>query len=407
MALNLAYSFSRIQAFDCPRRFDKVYLKKQYEPSTVPAESGNIAHDVMRYYLTWLYKNKRTSNDKILDQSVVRVIFEKDEYKKWPPEMSQEDRDTCAHNCQEMFKGSSFAIEPNVRQHWLEQRITFDKDWKILPEKAWFQKKGVYFRAILDWGYIPTDEDTLYIIDHKSGWGEPDPGQLPYYAWSGFAGLGVHKVVERIGIKFHWIAQNNRIDDMGFFDIKDLKDIRKRIDSKVKEIEANNKWDPVAGPSCAYCGFSGDCPAVDTSWLEVTDKKSPSKAFVLDTMEKAERGLEILVLAKARLGDLEKALATYYHDHGEIKAAGKIFESRDKEAWKLIDSFGIQKALQSLGVHPSDLLQYTGMSKSKLWDVLTETGLKRHYGKLTEKFGEINSETQNPKVYVAKKEVKR
>jgi len=407
MALNLAYSFSRIQAADCPRRFKKLYLDKAYEPSTVPAETGGMVHEAMKYYLGWLYKNKRVSNPEILAQSVVRCIFEKDEYKKWPHDMSQEDRDEVSHKAQELVKDTSFSIDPNARKHWIEQKIVFDKDWKVLPAKAWFNKTGVYFRAILDWAYIPMNEDTLYVIDHKSGWGEPDPGQLPYYAWSGFAGLGVHKVAKRIGIKFHWVAQNDKIEDMGFFEIADLKDIRERIDSRIIEIESMTEFPSVAGPSCSYCGFSGDCPSVDLSWVEVVDKKAPAPSFVLDTMEKAEKGLELLILAKARLRELEEALGTFYRDHGPIKAAGKIFESRVKTAWMLMDHYGIQKALKDLGVHPTDILKYTGLSKTKLWNILTENKLKRHYGDLTKLYGEENSEDQEPRAYVAEKEVKR
>jgi len=405
MPLNLSYSFSRIQAFACPFRFRKLYIEKAYEPPSVVAVVGQIAHEIMKEYLSWLYENRRMLSQAVLNQCAARVCTGMDRQNKWPSNFNEEDKQKVMEtidNLVEELEGAEFKIDPNVRAYWTEQRLAFDRRWNLLPEDAWFEKE-VYFRAIIDWAWVPYDENTLVVVDHKSGWGDPDPAQLPYYAWAGYVGLGKEHGINRVSVKLNFLAKGAKIEEGGFYNPNDLFQIRDDIYSTIREIAFNENWDPKPGAQCSYCGFTVECPAVNSSWLEISGNKvTPTEAFTIDSPQKAEKALELLVLVQSRLKELEKALGDWIAEHGPVKAAGKVMEQREQEKWLLTDPYGLQRALMDYGIHPSDILASTGISKTALYSLLKNHKAQRHHRELLEKFGAVNVELQKPRIYVAK-----
>ncbi|MBW1998587.1 MAG: PD-(D/E)XK nuclease family protein [Deltaproteobacteria bacterium] len=404
MPLNLAYSFSRIQAFACPFRFHKLYIEKAHEPPSAIAVVGQVSHAIMKEYLAWLYENHRMFSLKVLDQCAARAFSEMDRRDKWPPGFTEEDKQEVMRAVDDLVAGiqdAEFSIDPNVRAYWTEQKLAFDRHWNLLPDDAWFEK-NVYFRAVIDWAWVPQDENTLVIVDHKSGWGDPDPHQLPYYAWAGYAGLGKEHGINRVSVKLNFLAKGAKIEEGGFYSPEDLLKVGEDIDATIEEIEFNEDWDPKPGAQCSYCGFTAECPAINSSWIQLAaSKAAPAQSFTIDSPQKAEKGLELLVLVQARLKELEKALNAWVVEHGPIKAAGKVMEQREVEKWLLTDPYGFQRALMDYGIHPSDILASTGISKSALYNLLKKHKAQRHYGELVEAYGAINRETRKPGVYNA------
>lgn len=400
MPLNLAYSFSRISDYDCKRRFAKKYIEKKKEPVTVIASIGRVGHDAMKTYINALYLRKVESDKDLLRKAVDHAIGQKDR-RGWPDHFSSIDIDNVKSSVIALFDSFVFNIDFNVKEAHVEKQLAFNSQWSLLGDSAWFETKGVYFRAILDWAYIPANENTLWIVDHKTGWGEPDESQLKYYALAAFAGIS--HTIERIGIKFHWIAQGGRMEDKGFFEPSDMVGIRDEVNTKIIEIENNTDWEtPTPGKYCDYCGFTEDCPAVQTSMKQITSGES----FQVNTKEAAEKALEMFILVNARLADLNKALQGYVRRNGPVSAAGKIMESRKKETWTLEDPYGLQKAMIRLGIHPTDIMASTGITVTNLKDLLKKHDVIRHLEKLQKNHGKLQESMGEIKPYVLKKKGK-
>jgi len=286
---------------------------------------------------------------------------------------------------------------------WIEQKLTFDKEWNVLPKDALFDTSGkVYFRAILDWATLKDRE--LDIIDHKSGYGTPDPEQLPVYAWCAVKGLmrPDHSgyPLDRVVVKHNLLAKQGQIKEATFYSPDEIDGLGANIDSAIQEIENNETWEPIPGKYCGYCGFTAECAATTKAFDTVAvAKRDP---LDIQTKEQAEKGLELFILAKARLGELEKALQGFVAKNGPISAAGKIMEARKKEDWNNVRVYDLLKSLEDLGIPASDVAAHVGLSKTKLGSLLKTQNKGRHLRPLMEAHGDLNTITKDPGVYVEK-----
>lgn len=379
----MAYSYSRLNAFKCRRRFKKLYIEKLKEPTTLPAEAGGLVHDVMKIYLNWLYKEEIPADLNYLREAIKHVQTTRDH----DPKAFDSAKDT-------LQNVETFRIDPKPRQFWIEQKLAFNDQWILLND--WFDPE-TYFRAIIDWTYIPADQKTLFIIDHKSGWNDPDPDQLPIYAICGFLALKETGLVDRIEIKWNMIAKD-RIIEGGYFTPDDLPAEIQKVDAQIREIELNEDWSPTAGHYCSYCGFREDCPALEKGMKDLM----VLPGVEVETMAQAEKLLEVLILAGERLKDLEKLLKKFVTDKGPVKALGKILEARTSEKWTEEDNFAIQKKLKGIGIHPIDVVNDFGFTETKLKNLLKKHGKSIFLNEILGRYGKTTAETNEPKIYVDK-----
>ena len=418
MGLGLAYSFSRIKAFDCPLRFKFLHLDKRKEPSGIPAIAGQIAHDMMARYLQWLYmeKDKTPANKPVKRLSMdalrasARAALDEAEY---PSEFTSQDVQDVRDIIQKILSRLNMVpggwLLPGivgVEDKWIEQRMVFDKNWNRLDDQQWFKASGIFFRAIIDWAYIDEETQSLCIVDHKSGWGQPDERQLPYYAWTGLKGL----CADRDDIKYVRVFFNTlptaTLEEVCYYTREDALELSHTIEKKVEEIENNTVWDAIPGESCKYCGFKNECPKMNKAWDDVAVIQRSEDS--IQTKEDAEKAFQLYLLVSDRLSELKNQLETWVRKNGSISAAGKVMVEKEAKRWNVTKPSLLIKKLNDIGLPPADVAMNLGFSESSLkrvlkaGDAITHASKIRYMEELKQACGE--TEKKDTQVKILKEE---
>jgi len=231
--MKMAYSYSHINTFKCPFRFNKRYIEGNKEPDGDAAEIGKAIHGLTaRYRMECIERSRRYIPGWFHDQVKTAVTHKTPEVRKG-----------IIDGIDKFVKGPGFHL-PIAKDYRVEEKWAFDTSWHLLD--SWFGDK-VFFRAIADFIAVG-DDGIVTIYDDKTGWAKGyDELQLKIYAWAVLRVLDTKtEPIEGVSLKFNLIGQG-KIEDKGFYSREEILYFRDEIMSKVAEIEKHEDW-TIANP---------------------------------------------------------------------------------------------------------------------------------------------------------------
>lgn len=203
-----SWSFSRYKDYEtCPARAKYKHIDKLKEPSAPAMERGMNIHKLAEDYTKGIIK-------------------------KLPLELK-------------LFKDQFEELRnshPMVEESW-----SFTSDW---TQTRWDDWANCAVRLKVDAACL--DEDTLYVIDHKTGKQREDHlEQLSLYA---LGGILVHPHVKHIHTQL-WYLDSGESQDEKFVS-KDLERLKKDWGQKTKAMLNDTTFAPKPGNQCRWCAFS-------------------------------------------------------------------------------------------------------------------------------------------------------
>jgi CRISPR/Cas system-associated exonuclease Cas4 (RecB family) len=139
-------------------------------------------------------------------------------------------------------------LNPNIIVK-TEQRFAIDGDF---CSDDWFSKK-VFFRGIFDRIDINENDNTIRIIDYKTGnKKKADTFQGQVYVWL------LSKVVDLSDYAMIVVAFEHVNSKSEYYQVKysDLPIIEQRIFETISEIENDESFHPKQNPMCTYCSYN-------------------------------------------------------------------------------------------------------------------------------------------------------
>ena len=229
------YSFSRINTYNqCPRKFKFQYIDKLgvFTPSKA-LDRGKLIHSLLEHNGD-LNKVMKTSdwaqirNNKVLTKDDIKEAIE-------------------TYNT---FKNSKIGkwIDSKT-QMFNELAIAMDKHLDIQDYNA----DNVLFRGYID--KVIRDEDTLILIDYKTGKYKPDMpwDQLMYYGIALFNSMPFDKI-----IMLNVFVDHQKVNKQ-ILRREDQKKYQKTLITNIAEIEKDTEFKKIETKLCEYCDFFSIC----------------------------------------------------------------------------------------------------------------------------------------------------
>ena len=232
----IALSYSRMENMQCPYRFYRLYIKKDFqEPMNAAAALGNKVHA-----LTAAYREHCISNGIKKDMDWFDKMEEDTDPKEWPREMI------------EKFKNSIFStIPPKVQWFCCEKTFKYDEDLNVLPDTVPYSK--IAFRLIPDFAFVRNHK--LYIEDDKTGKWDPGKGQSKIYPGLLLKALPPELEITEVAFRYNMILTNTPI----VYGPTEVKVAKREVAWVKKQIKAANEWTVFPKQFCKVCTFCKIC----------------------------------------------------------------------------------------------------------------------------------------------------
>jgi len=294
------YSYSRLKTYNtCPQKYKRIYIDGEKETSTIHSIIGNIVHEIICKYFTYMKDNKLREDYPEAREITAKIFFEGKLNPQYYPEI-----ENLVYNYI-----SNIQIDDNSKTIGLEVKLGIDKKY----EEIGFKSEDVYFRAILD--KIDQTDKTIIITDHKTGFRiEPDFFQMQVYAWI------LSKLLPEqthFKTKIHYIRYNQIFEKT--YTIEDLKKIEFIIENMITKIENDKDFIPTPSYSgCSNCWSAEKCPVKDSrlNWCRMPDQAQ-------------KVGTDIIML-ETQLKMKKQLLQDYISAFGPVKVNNETFEFRGK-----------------------------------------------------------------------------
>jgi CRISPR/Cas system-associated exonuclease Cas4 (RecB family) len=204
----------------CPAKFKYKVIDKLVEPPNAAMARGSDIHKKAEDFVTG-------------------------KLKKMPDELKLFEQEF------KLLKGQKIKI---VEDQW-----AFKADW---TDTVWNDWAGCWLRVKLDVAYVNVTHNALVPIDHKTGKYREEKNeeyllQLELYGLSGLLKYPTIDVVSpRLWYLDHGIIHPDpeKDDEIEYFR-KDLPDLKKRWEARVKPYFADKTFRPTPGAACTYCHF--------------------------------------------------------------------------------------------------------------------------------------------------------
>lgn len=405
---SMPFSPSRMEALECPFRFAKLYLEKQFEPTGEQAIIGKVFHS---WIVPYVYKCLELEINKLRDLSWLGML------NMALIENKADDSDTIRTKTQAMIQRliddpyweMPFKGKPDL--HALEQKWGFrfrkqrNEDREYLYPCGWFDT-NIDIRMIAD--LIWMEGHVLNIMDHKTGWGDPWEHQLDWYA------AGAYSRYEKapwdvLKIWYHWPGKGGYYEEVGFYTRENLPQVVDKVIGQVHDARKTEEFPACACRACSWCGFKAECPKIAESAQGLITIES--KAVVIPEGGKfeivdqgtAERALMACIMVGSRLEEIEQQLKDWVKINGPVSIGRQYMEQRTSNKWECTDPAGLMAVLQNdLNISMEKIAEVTGMSKSRLSDILRATKNKEQLGALMQQFGKTETITNEPRIYKGK-----
>jgi hypothetical protein len=364
-------SYSRLKDLACPFRFKALHVDKTHrEPETPAMIVGSVFHKAIAKYRQRCMKMGVPSDPEALAS--------------YEPDV---DYDDIAAEVKKLLTSTanSELCQVPVDCDWylIEGKLSFDSSLSYLGGKESWLDENVAFRAIADAVYLY--DGNLFIIDDKTGWGDPDERQLLIYASLVPSALPEEHRKSVKWINLTWYDhRRGQIIPAGEVEHEDdaiVKTKRFLLD-KIREVQDMKDFPAVSCELCDYCSIS-DCPlraSVEKSIVSADNAPVIKIPHELTTHEDAEKAVEFLVFVDSIKSRITELLQSWIQEHGPVTAAGKIAEEKPNEPWKVSDLQGLAKAAVAMGIKPEWLWDAMTITEAKLKKLARNAGL--HEGQL-------------------------
>jgi hypothetical protein len=359
----IALSYSRLQNAQCPMRFDALYISKTFtEPESEPMRVGSAVHECLEKYLRHCFATSRESDLQWFDTY------------QFPEDISEK--------CQAMiatFRDRlGFQVPIGARWHSIEAQAAFNDFLLPLPgPDGWFSKQAA-FRTVVDFAYV--HGDTMYVVDWKTGRGDPDPFQTEIYAYlvpkllpDALTHANSPHRVTRVACVFGELAKG-RMNVAGEYELRTgaSHETHQRIVEWIERVNSWKEFPAVACDKCRWCQVPG-CPIKEQpSAALVEHKDSPVTAIPKEIffVQDAEKALLFIQFAEGIIDQVKELLRAWVEKNGPVAAGGKRAELRPNDPWKPGDVERILKTLVAYGIPKGDIFAALGLTESALEKIL-------------------------------------
>lgn len=196
----LGWSVSRYDVFQsCKRKYYHQYYAKHDEPSlrdralllksmtTVPLEIGNIAHDVMESILHRLIKSSQPVDVERLEKFVHQKAQEYVTSKKFLEVHYKEQEQIAWEPIAERAFGSIKNIVTSDRFAWILELPQSSKDQWMIEPAGYGETRIEGMKAYCKVDFMLPHEETIYIMDWKTGKPDPEKHRKQLIGYSLFA----------------------------------------------------------------------------------------------------------------------------------------------------------------------------------------------------------------------------
>lgn len=246
-----AWSFSRLKDWlTCAKMaWFKHVDKSDLEPASEPMIEGSYVDHIVEAYTTQVY-------DKPLDKQIVHLAdrFARDlkliKKGKLPEELAR-------------FPEELAQLRAMSSSLLAQEQLSFDKDWKLLPPRAWFDNTGpTRVRVKLDVSW--TAGRRCYVVDYKNGKvRQEDVEQLELYVLAKLIAL---PQVDDVEPALWYLKQGVILPEVPrVYGRAELPALKKKWSAKAKPMLLDETFKPNPGRHCEWCHWAksrgGTCEA--------------------------------------------------------------------------------------------------------------------------------------------------
>ena len=302
----MIYSYSRLKSYEnCPKKFYFHYVEGVPEISSQVASKGIEIHQLIEKELNF----------------ELQIIDDKN-------------------------------IEKQV-----ENAVKFTANLDILQLEHHFQNEK--YQGYID--CVASEKGEIVLIDWKTGFGEPDPMQLYFYA------LNFSEPVRK---GYFVMLNTNDIIEVSITP-EYIERARTWAEELIEKIEHEAQFNEKPNPLCSYCSYLEKC--AKTQKLEITKLRNEKE------IEEAFKQIDIL---NEYVKSLKGKIRDFAKNNGNITINGKTFGEKVSETWKITDEQGLREFLESknydylaidtkkLKKLDEDLSEFVKISQRKTYDFI-------------------------------------
>lgn len=352
----IASSYSRMKDAQCPFRFAALHIERRHkEPENEAMLLGSAVHDAVAHYFRHCLKKGVPS-----DMEYLRNYDGPEEVKE------------CLMN----LADTPFALAP-IGSKWaaVEARMAFKRDLSpivMFDEKSAWLSKDTAFRLVVDFAYVL--EDTLYVVDWKTGRGESDDTQTKIYGW--LVAKHCADIIRAENVNASIVNLTTGKYETESWPVEEGRSIEPVI---LEHLETINSWTEFPAIPCGQCKWCTvpDCPVRDQALTALTSEKPEiTIPAEITSLEDAERAVLFLLFAGDVTDRVSDLLRTYVETNGPVAAGGKIAELRPNTPWKCTDFEKLCRVLLAYGVESKAIWEHASMSESSLKKLAKKAGIK-------------------------------
>ena len=282
------YSYSKLNVFDnCPKQYYLSYLdpevtliKKYFRKQRDYQTKGSAVHGAITLF-HHLPSEKRTFKN--LKESLLKAWFSDNNPWQEPPLGVSGGFKNLEHE-RKIYKESLILLKNFIQMETVNPEIFYLPTKKIKDSFEDYQEmikplaKDIFISGKFD-RIDKAENNSLKIIDYKTGGGDQDEFQLYFYKL--LAELNFNK---QVSIVSFFYLNKARIKNFEVPEMKTEK-IKKQILKKIKKIKETKKFEIKKSGLCNYCDFKEICPGYNSlneiklKIKEIKDKNIKNKLF--------------------------------------------------------------------------------------------------------------------------------
>ena len=292
------YSHSRLSCFEnCPKQFHYRYvLKIPAESESIEAFVGKRVHEVLERLYRFVGEQKLPSIDRVLAR------FRANWDETFAGERVRIVRDGL--DVQHYRDLGERCLRNHYRRHYpfdgeetvgLEQNVTFELD-----DAGRYRMRGVVDRI------ARTADGTIEIQDYKTGARLPSQRTLDADRQLALYQIGLaRRFAEAPGVRLVWHFLQQGVTRVSLRSAEQIAELRARTIELIDRVEAEERFEPKAGPLCGWCEYRDRCPAGDGARAGGIDRETPR-----ETPAAALRGAAMSAPALTQRSLFESTAAT-------------------------------------------------------------------------------------------------
>jgi hypothetical protein len=351
----MPYSPSALEMFQqCQRRYMKRYVEKLKEPETDPMVVGSAFHEWVAAYVRHCFKKRTTRDDEMGMQLLTkhRGVLTPRQFQDLQPIVEGYLRKRTL---------PEFEEEPKV-----EDFVAVTADWRpCRPFDA-----DCYLRGKMDLRWVEDGaEGKLVVIeDEKTGRRIPSQseleGSIQLVAYGAMA-TALHPEVNEFA--FVWRYARKMVERRLLMERAEAEACRETVDAVIAEVRAceeSGAWGTSPSRLCGWCGFVGDCPAMNKA-LQVAERRSLSSLEIRSEQD-ALRAYELGQSLKGLRDTIDELLKEWVERHGPVVSGDRSLDFHPVATVTFDDPEAVAKKLLELGLDRGEVWRVFSTSKTAI-----------------------------------------